>query len=126
MILQELQVWLAAALAAPSAIVAAFTSITLYVVGRRRIRLRSARFRTYLSSWRCACFVAGWVFLLVAIASPLDAAAERLLSRHMIQHMLLVMVAPPLIWLGAPALPVLRGLPASIRIGVLVPLKQGW
>ena len=122
MILQELQVWTTAALAAPTAILAAFTSVTLYFVGRRRIRQRSSRFQTYLSTWRSACFVTGWLLLLVAIASPLDAAAERLLSRHMVQHMLLVMVVPPLIWLGAPAMPVLRGLPRSIRTGVLAPL----
>jgi polyferredoxin len=34
----------------------------------------------------------------------------------MLQHLLLSMVAPPLLWLGAPLFPLLRGLPAPIRI----------
>ena len=32
----------------------------------------------------------------------------------MLQHVLLTMVAPPLLWIGAPALPLLRGLPAGV------------
>ena len=37
------------------------------------------------------------------------------LSVHMLQHLLLMMVAPPLLWLGAPLFPCLRGLPAAVR-----------
>src|SRR5262249_4483245 len=48
----------------------------------------------------------------LAIASPLHALGEVLLSLHMAQHMLLTMVAPPLLWLGQPMIPLLRGLPA--------------
>ncbi len=33
----------------------------------------------------------------------------------MIQHLLLMMVAPPLLWLGAPLFPMIRGLPRPIR-----------
>ena len=36
-----------------------------------------------------------------------------LLQVHMIQHLLLMMVAPPLLWLGAPLFPMIRGLPAA-------------
>ena len=49
--------------------------------------------------------------LWAAIASPLDAFAGLLLSAHMVQHLLLMAVAPPLVLLGAPALPLLKGLP---------------
>jgi cytochrome c oxidase assembly factor CtaG len=66
-----------------------------------------ARFPT----WRCAAFLAGVGALALALASPLDAFANLLLQVHMVQHWLLVMVAPPLLWLGAPAIPLLRGLP---------------
>ena len=47
----------------------------------------------------------------IALASPIDALNELLLTAHMLQHMLLMMVAPPLILLGAPLVPIVRGLP---------------
>ncbi len=50
----------------------------------------------------------------IAIASPLDAFSGLLLSAHMMQHLLLMAVAPPLILLGAPFLPMLRGLPHAL------------
>src|SRR5262249_41634809 len=43
---------------------------------------------------------------------------------HMVQHLLLMMAVPPLIWLGAPLLPILRGLPAAIRNVWVVPLLR--
>jgi len=61
--------------------------------------------------WRLAAFAAGLATLWLAIASPLDAFSGLLLQVHMIQHLLLMFVAPPLLLLGAPALPLLRGLP---------------
>src|SRR4030095_589570 len=48
--------------------------------------------------------------LLLALASPLEALAEVLLQAHMAQHLVLMMVAPPLLVYGAPTLPLLRGL----------------
>jgi cytochrome c oxidase assembly factor CtaG len=61
-----------------------------------------------------ATFLAGVATVIVAVASPIDAFAGLLLGIHMLQHVLLTMVAPPLLWLGAPALPLLRGLPAGV------------
>jgi cytochrome c oxidase assembly factor CtaG len=40
----------------------------------------------------------------------------------MVQHLLLMMVAPPLLWLGAPLFPLLRGLPRPIRVIWAVPV----
>lgn len=71
--------------------------------------------------WRAAAFAAGMVVLLAAIASPLDAFSGLLLTAHMVQHVLLTMIAPPLIWLGAPALPLLRGLPVRLTRSALGP-----
>jgi cytochrome c oxidase assembly factor CtaG len=64
--------------------------------------------------WRLAAFWGGTATLFVAIASPLDALGELLLHLHMTQHMLLLMVAPPLIWLGQPIVPLLRGIPPRL------------
>jgi cytochrome c oxidase assembly factor CtaG/polyferredoxin len=54
---------------------------------------------------------AGLITIVIALLSPLDAFAGWLLTVHMIQHLLLMMVAPPLILWGAPYLPLLSGLP---------------
>src|SRR5712671_188823 len=71
------------------------------------------------SVWRLFAFAGGLATLWLAIASPLDAFAGLLLSAHMVQHLLLMSVAPPLILLGAPLLPLLRGLPRKFaRDGV--------
>ena len=62
---------------------------------------------------------AGAIFL--AIASPLDAFGGLLLQVHMVQHLLLMMVAPPLILAGAPYLPLLSGLPRVVAREVVGP-----
>ena len=74
-----------------------------------------------LPPWRAACFVSGVAALWIALASPLDALDNYLLAAHMIQHFILMTVAPPLIVLGAPAVPMLRGVP-RIAIRGLQPL----
>jgi cytochrome c oxidase assembly factor CtaG len=71
------------------------------------------------------CFLAGATLLFVAIASPLHELGEISLMAHMIQHVLLMMVIPPLILLGAPHLVFLFGLPDAILHAVLRPVL-GW
>jgi cytochrome c oxidase assembly factor CtaG len=75
------------------------------------------RLRTVLpqqfSTERLYCFLGGLALLFVALASPLDAFSSLLLSAHMVQHLLLMMVVPPLLLLGQPMLPILRGLPRN-------------
>jgi cytochrome c oxidase assembly factor CtaG len=61
--------------------------------------------------WRLASFLGGLAAIYISLASPLDAFASFLLIAHMVQHLLLTMVAPPLLLLGAPQLPLLVGLP---------------
>jgi putative membrane protein len=60
---------------------------------------------------RLSAFLVGIVALFVAVASPLDTFSESLLFMHMAQHYVLMSIAPPLIVLGAPVVPMLRGLP---------------
>lgn len=72
--------------------------------------------------WRLLCFSGGLASLYIAVSSPLDAFAGFFLQAHMVQHLLLTMVAPPLLLFGAPYLPLLRGLPKRwVREG-LAPL----
>ena len=68
----------------------------------------------HFPAWRRVAFLLGLGALLVALASPLDAAADVLLLAHMVQHWILMMVVAPLVWLGAPVVPMLRGLPGEV------------
>lgn len=84
----------------------------VYARGWHRYRRRiPARF----SSRQLAGFLGGLASLWVAIASPLHHAADTKLSAHMVQHILLLTVAPALLLLGNPLLPLVRGLPGSWR-----------
>ncbi len=83
------------------------TALVYYRGWRQIRRTRPAQF----PEWRLLCFFAGLFTLWLAIASPLDALSGMLLSVHMTQHLLLMSVAPPLVVLGAPQVPMLRGLP---------------
>jgi cytochrome c oxidase assembly factor CtaG/ferredoxin len=69
-----------------------------------------------------AAFAVGLAALYLALASPIEPFAALLLQVHMLQHLLLMMVVPPLLWLGAPLLPLLRGLPRPIRTYWVAPL----
>ena len=60
-------------------------------------------------------FYAGVGVLLAAVASPIDYWSDVYLTAHVVQHILLSFVAAPLIVLGAPWLPLLRGLPSPAR-----------
>jgi cytochrome c oxidase assembly factor CtaG len=86
----------------------------LYAAGWRRLARRGW---AGLASWRAWTYAAGLLLLGVALLSPLDAYGARLFFVHMIQHLLMLLVIPPLIWLGAPLLPTLWGLPARERLG---------
>src|SRR5271165_231124 len=61
--------------------------------------------------WRAVTFLLGLLSLWIALASPMDVFNSFVLTAHMLQHMMLMMVAPPLILLGAPLVPTVRGLP---------------
>lgn len=70
---------------------------------------------------RLLSFLGGLLVIYVALASPLDAFAGWLLIVHMVQHLLLTMVAPPLLLLGWPMLPLLSGLPRGFARDGLAP-----
>lgn len=91
----------------------------VYWRGWRAARLTRER---ELPSWRAGCFFAGLATIWLAIASPLDVLGSWLLLAHMVQHLLLMSVAPPLLLLGAPTVPLLRGLPRGWVREALGPL----
>jgi putative membrane protein len=71
---------------------------------------------------RLAAFMGGLFSLWIAVGSPLQDFDDELLSIHMVQHIILMGVAPPLILLGAPALPFLHGVPQRFVRGLLGPI----
>ena len=80
----------------------------IYFIGWMRIRrTRPLQFPV----WRLCSFELGMAVLWGAVASPMDELADALLSAHMIEHLLLMSAVPPLVLLGAPVVPMLRGLP---------------
>lgn len=80
-----------------------------YLRGVRRL-WRSAGAGRGVSFSQVVAFGAGWLALAVALVSPLDALSEALLSAHMVQHLLLMLVAAPLLILGAPPVVLAWGL----------------
>ena len=85
--------------------------VVLYARGWLQLH-RRAPHRFGLS--QLTAFCAGLITIVFALCSPLHAYAGWLLTIHMIQHLLLMMVAPPLILWGAPYLPLIAGLPRDL------------
>ncbi|HME96224.1 MAG TPA: cytochrome c oxidase assembly protein [Methylomirabilota bacterium] len=88
-----------------------------YGVGVRRLwgRAGGGQGVTYRDT---ASFALGVAALFVALVSPIDALGQTLLSAHMAQHGLLVVVAPPLLLLGKPGVAFAWMLPARWRGGL--------
>jgi putative membrane protein len=68
-----------------------------------------------LARWRAVSFFAALAVILLALNSPLESLATQWFWAHMIQHLLLIVVAAPLLVVAAPWLQIWRGLPRSIR-----------
>lgn len=96
----------------------AFTGI-VYLRGWLAIRkTRPGQF----SDLRLISFVGGLVVLWLAIGSPMDEFADALLSVHMVEHLMLMSVVPPLLLYGLPVVPLLRGLPTWASVWIVSPL----
>lgn len=83
---------------------------------------RSAGRGRGVSPGRAAAFGAGWLVLVLALLSPIDALSRVLFSAHMVQHLLLMVVAPPLLVWGMPPAVLPWALPRASRR----PLARWW
>jgi putative membrane protein len=91
----------------------------LWLVAARRVR--AARGPAAVSRGRNALFLAGLGTVAVALASPVDAGAATRFSIHMVQHLLLALVAAPLLVLARPlTLALQASTPATRRRLVLL------
>ena len=92
-------------------------SACAYGRGVRRLWQRAGPGRV-IRYWQVASFATGLAAVFVALVSPLSALAEALFSAHMVQHLLLTLLAAPLLVLGAPLVPFLWALPKPVRQAV--------
>jgi putative membrane protein len=91
-----------------------FVSAVLYVVGVARLWQRAGLGRG-VRLWQAACFTAAWFLLFGALVAPLHWLGERLFAAHMIEHEILMTMAPPLLVVARPIGAIFWALPASWR-----------
>ena len=82
------------------------------------LRLRQRSDGRFANRRRLASYTAGILVLALALLSPIDVVSAQLFSMHMVQHLLLVMVAPPLLLLANPFPTFLWALPDRLRAAV--------
>ena len=102
----------------------------VYAAGTRRL-WRAAGVGRGIARWQALSFALGLTTILVALTSPLDALSDTLFSAHMVQHLLLIMVVPPLLLWGNPVVALLWALPRERRAALLAwwrrsPLRFEW
>jgi putative membrane protein len=107
----------------PPIFLTTMVALTAIVYLRGWFAIRKTR-PALFPAWRLVAFLLGLVTIWIAIASPMDGFADALLSAHMVEHLLLMSFVPPLLLLGYPAVPLLRGLPRVVTIWLLGPLLR--
>ena len=75
-------------------------------------------------TYRAWLFLGGLASIGIALLSPIEAYEGTLFSVHMVQHMLLELVAAPLLLAGAPITLTLRAAIPSVRKGLLAMLHS--
>lgn len=98
----------------PTIIVGVVLAGWLYARGWRRLRQRGQG-GNYLKPWRAWCYYGGLATVVIALMSPIATFDSVFFFMHMTEHVLLIMIAAPLIWLGAPMVPTLWGFNADAR-----------
>jgi len=99
----------------------------VYVSVAAVLYLLGSRGRWRPTPVQAASFFAGLLAIVIALGSPIDAYADQLFWVHMLQHVLLLTVAPPLILLGRPWPRMWRALPLEPRTAVARTLaRSSW
>jgi cytochrome c oxidase assembly factor CtaG len=95
----------------------------VYAAGVLRV-WRSAGYGRGVRLIEVLAFVSGWLALATALSPPLDEWSEQWLAAHMVQHELLMIVAAPLIAVGAPIVGLLRAMPSQLRSRVVAAVHR--
>lgn len=80
----------------------AAVALTLIIVFAGAVYLRAWIYSGLIPVWRAGSFSLGLLATWIAVVSPVASLDSHMLTAHMIQHLLLMTIAPPLIWLGEP------------------------
>ena len=99
----------------PFLILGLLLAAVLYARGIRRLWQRAGTGRG-VSLWRVAAFAGGLLALVVALVSPPDAMSGALFSAHMVQHVLLMLAAAPLLVIGG----------SPVALGWMLPRGPAW
>jgi cytochrome c oxidase assembly factor CtaG len=91
----------------------------IYVVASRRVTRRAPEHPW--AAYRMWCFVAGLAVTAFALVGPPGAWDDVFFYAHMTQHILLTMLAAPLLVLGDPVLLAMRASSSGVRRSWLVP-----
>lgn len=98
----------------PVILVPMVISALVYALGVARLWPRITH-RGSLHTWRILAFALGWLSLALALLSPLDTLADISFAAHMAQHVILAVIAPPLLILGRPIGPFMFAFPCAWR-----------
>jgi putative membrane protein len=100
----------------PEIILSLVLAATIHLAGRWRLKQRGGG--QVIAPWRTAAYLGGLAVLWLALMSPIDVLSSQYFFMHMIQHLLLVMIAAPLLLIGNPMPIMLWGLPSTLRLEV--------
>ncbi|MHB1555573.1 MAG: cytochrome c oxidase assembly protein [Acidimicrobiales bacterium] len=92
-----------------------FGIVCLYLAGARQLTRRGRQW----SGWSTAAFVVGLAAIWVAVCSGLAAYDDVNVTMHVIQHVLLMMIAPPLIALGRPVTLATQASRRTVQVRIL-------
>src|SRR5262245_278252 len=105
----------------PVSLILPIFAALVYLRGWLHFRSTSS---SVIEAWRAGGFVLGLFSIWAALASPVATWDETLLTGHMIQHLLLMTFAPPLILPGEPVMLLLHGLPRGFVRSIIGPLYR--
>lgn len=105
----------------PEVVAPLVIAASAYAVGWWRLSHRGGS----VSAWRVTASAGGLLSVFIALSPPLDRMAHVSLAAHMMQHLLLIVVAAPLLLLADPFAAFLWALPRQLRLSAGRLLRPG-
>ena len=97
--------------------------VIAFVYLRSWVRVRRQDYGR-VQGWLAGSFLLGLLFIWIAAASPLATLDHEMLTAHMVQHLLLMTLAPPFILFGLPHKPLTHHLLSRFPPAVGRPLRS--